>query len=62
MIAGALAFRPIRAGPVTKLTKPTTLTQAGTLILRSGIPAFKEGSLYIPTSAENELSYIMVQA
>ncbi len=62
MIAGALAFRPIGAGPATEPTEPTALTRAGTLVLRSGIPAFKEGSLYIPTSAENKLSYTTVQA
>jgi hypothetical protein len=38
------------------------LTRAGTLVLGSGIPAFQEDSIYIPTGAENELTYTTIEA
>lgn len=38
------------------------LSGAGALVLGSGIPAFREDSLYIPTSAENELTYTTLEA
>lgn len=58
-ISEALAFRPIGSGPATE---PSAASRAGTLVLGSGIPAFDEGSIYIPTGADNELSYTTVQA
>jgi len=54
-----LTFRPIGGGLAEGAS---TLSQAGTLVLGSGIPAFEEGSIYIPTGAENELSYTTLQA
>ena len=54
-----LALRPIGGGPAEEAS---TLSRAGTLVLGSGIPAFDEGSIYIPTGAENELSYTTLQA
>ena len=55
----SLAFRPIRKGPAEEAS---SLSRAGTLVLRSSIPAFEEGSIYIPTGAENGLSYTTLQA
>jgi hypothetical protein len=52
-----LAFQPSRGGPAEERD---ALSQAGTLVLGSGIPAFEEGSIYIPT--ENGLSYTTLQA
>jgi hypothetical protein len=42
--------------------EPDAFAQAGALVLGSGIPAFEEGSIYIPTGAENELTYTTVEA
>src|SRR5436190_4441971 len=48
--------------PTIRSKESQAFSQAGTLVLNSGIPAFEENSIYIPTGAENELTYTTVEA
>src|SRR5205809_6804756 len=47
--------------PTIRSKESQAFSQAGTLVLNSGIPAFEENSIYIPTGAENELTYTTVK-
>ena len=53
---------PVRPAGSTTAREPSVLSRAGTLVLGTGIPAFDEGSIYIPVGAENELSYTSLEA
>jgi hypothetical protein len=54
---------PPRESPLVIRSKESeAFSQTGAIVLGSGIPAFEEDSIYIPTGAKNELTYTTVQA
>lgn len=58
-LPGLLALRPVGSRATTE---STSLSRAGTLVLETGIPVFDEGSIYIPSGAEDELTYTILEA